>query len=285
VNDEIKKPSWTIKNPARVLCKKINKYGHKVKINGNCHLKGSGARINQYLNTKFEVSGFIIPGACTNQLVRSQEMEFSSLGRKDVLVINGGSDDTGNNNTKRNGILVMMTQFMQKYSNTNIIDVNIPHRHDLTKDSRANFEIQAFSAKVSKTAKSFRHVALVEMDFNRKRFTKHGLHLSNAGKEGLAKLIALQIDKLINNIIKIEPVTALNWKEEATNVSINATDNHKPNLMSTEDDFSKVLIPPIQVHNSQGSVTNNESLCRTSNNRRKLLSLKVRIFYGNCNCR
>jgi hypothetical protein len=90
-------------------------------------------------------------------------------------------------------------------------------------------------------------------------------------------LIAFQIDKLINNIIKIEPVTALNWKEEATNVSINATDNHKPNLMSTEDDFSKVLIPPIQVHNSQGSMTDSESLSRTSN-RRKLLSLKVRIF-------
>ena len=131
MNDEIKKPSWTIKNPARVLGKKINKHGHKVKIIGDSHLKGPAARINQYLNTKFEVSGFIIPGACTNQLVHSQEMEFLSLGRKDVLVINGGSDDTGNNNTKRNGILVMMTPFMQKYNNTNIIFVNIPHRHDL----------------------------------------------------------------------------------------------------------------------------------------------------------
>ena len=103
----------------------------KVKIIGDSHLKGSAATINQYLNTKFEVSSFIKPGACTNQLVHSQEMEFLSLGRKDVLVINGGSDDTGNNNTKRNGILVMMTPFMQKYNNTNIIFVNIPHRHDL----------------------------------------------------------------------------------------------------------------------------------------------------------
>jgi hypothetical protein len=93
------------------------------------------------------------------------------------------------------------------------------------------------------------------MDLNREHFTKHGLHLNNAGKKGLAKLIASQIDKLINNINKIERVTALNWKDEATNVSINATDNHKPNMMSTEDNFSKVLIPPIQIHNSQGNMT------------------------------
>jgi hypothetical protein len=131
-------------------------------------------------------------------------------------------------------------------------------------------------------AKSLRHVALVEMDFNKEHFTKHGLHLSKAEKEGLAKLIASQIDRLINNINKIEPVTALNWKEEPTNMSINATDNHKPNLMSTEDDFYKILISPIQTHNN---MTDNESLCRTSNRQKKLLSLKVRIFSGNCNCR
>jgi len=179
----------------------------------------------------------------------------------------------------------MMTQFMQKY-NTNIIVVNIPYRHDLAKDSRANFEIKAFNAKLSKIAKSFRHAGLVEMDFNREHFTKHGLHLNNAGKEGPAKLIAFQIDKLINNIIKIEPVTALNWKEEATNVSVNATDNHKPNLISTEDDFSKVLIPPIQIHNSQGNMTDSESLRWTSNRQKKAAVTKSKdFFYGNCKCR
>jgi lysophospholipase L1-like esterase len=106
----------------------------------------------------------------------------------------------------------MMTQFMQKYNNTNIIVVNIPHRHDLAKDSKTNLEIQAFNAKLSKITKSFRYATLVEMDFNRKHFTEHGLHLNNAGKEWLAKLIVTQIEKLINNINKIEPVTALNWR-------------------------------------------------------------------------
>jgi hypothetical protein len=64
------------------------------------------------------------------------------------------------------------------------------------------------------------------------------LHLNNAGKEWFAKLIATQIDKLIN-IKNIGPVIALNWKEETTNKNIKLTDNHMPNLLTTDDDLSK----------------------------------------------
>jgi len=132
------------KKPARVTVTKTNKCDHKVRIIGDSHLKGSAVRINQYLNTKFEVSSFIKPGACTNQLVHSQEEELLNLGKKYVTVINGGSNDI-DNNANRNGVLVRMTQFIQNHNNTNIIVLNIPHRHDLTKDSRPNLEIQTFN--------------------------------------------------------------------------------------------------------------------------------------------
>jgi len=68
-------------------------------------------------------------------------------------------------------------------------------------------------------------------------------------------------------------------------VSINAADNHKPNMMSTEDDFSKVLIPPIQIHNSQGNMTDSESLRKTSNRQKKAPVTKSKDFYGNCKFR
>jgi len=139
-----------------------------VKIIGDSHLKGSASRTSHYLNTKFEVCSFIKPGACTNHIVHSQEMDFVSLGRKDAIVVNGGTNDIGNNRTNRNKTLLIMTQFMQKYNNTNIVIVNIPHRHDLTKESRTNIEIQAFNAKLSKTATPFSHVTSIETDFNRK---------------------------------------------------------------------------------------------------------------------
>jgi len=202
MNGETKKPLSTLKNSSLASGKKISRYDHKVKIIGDNHLKESAARINQYLNTKFEVCSFIKPGTCSYQLVHSQEIEFMSLGRKDVIVINGGTNDIGNNSTKRNWTLVMMTQFMQKYNNTNIIFVNIHQRFDLSKDSRTNLEIQAFNAQLSKITKLLSHVTLVEIDFNRKYFTKHGLHLNNAGKEWFAKVIASQIDKFINDINK-----------------------------------------------------------------------------------
>jgi hypothetical protein len=120
VNGEIKNPLWSIMHPACVPGKRVNKYDHKVKIIGDSHLKRSATKINQYLNMKFEVSGFIKPGVGTNQPVHYQEMELLSLGKKDVIVINGGSNDIGNNKANTYGILVLMTQFIQKYSNTNI---------------------------------------------------------------------------------------------------------------------------------------------------------------------
>ena len=104
------------------------------------------------------------------------------LGRKDVLVINGGTNDSDKNSTKRSGILVMMTQFMQKYNNTNIMVVNIPTRHDLAKDCKTTLVFQAHSVKLSITSKSFRHITLVEMVSNRKYITKHDLHLNSIEK-------------------------------------------------------------------------------------------------------
>jgi hypothetical protein len=114
------------------------------------------------------------------------------------------------------------------------------------------------------------------MDFHRKHFTKHGFHLNNAGKEELAKLIFSQIDKLINN--SLEPMTALKWKEEPTNEGINATDYHKPNVVSSEDDFSKIMNPPVQIHNCQGNMTDNDSLRRTSNRQKKAPVTKSNDF-------
>jgi len=137
-----KKPSRTIRNSSCVPSNKINKYEHKVKIIGDSHLKGLAARINQFLNNKTEVCSFIKPGASANQLT---ETEFMCPGRKDVIVINGGTNDIDKNSTKRSGILVMPIQFMQKYNNTNTIVINIPLRHDLAKDSKTSLAIQAYN--------------------------------------------------------------------------------------------------------------------------------------------
>jgi hypothetical protein len=76
--------------------------------------------------------------------------------------------------------------------------VNIPLRYGLAVNSQINLEIQDFNTNLSKRAKLFRHVDFMEMNFNRKYFTRHhGLHLNNMGEEGLAKAIALHINRII----------------------------------------------------------------------------------------
>jgi lysophospholipase L1-like esterase len=125
--------------------------------------------------------------------MHSQEIALKCLGKKDIIVVTGGSNDLDNNTEKRNSALVHMLQFVQKYTNTNIIIVSIPLRHYFAINSQINLEIQDFNIKLSKRAKLFRHVDLVELNFNRKYFTKHGFHLNNVGKEGLAKVIKVKV--------------------------------------------------------------------------------------------
>ena len=88
-----------------------------------------------------------------------------------------------------------------------------------------NLEIQAFNRNLNKTEKLFRDIAVVEIDSTRKYFTQHGMHLNNAGKEWLLKLIATQICKLAKNKNRDEPVIILNWKYESTDKNINVNDN------------------------------------------------------------
>jgi len=74
-------------------------------------------------------------------------MEFKLLGKKEIIVINGGTNDLDNNSEKRKSALVHMLQFAQKYVNTNIIMVNTSLRHDLAMDSQISFEIHDFNMK------------------------------------------------------------------------------------------------------------------------------------------
>ena len=98
----------------------------KVQIIGDSHLKGSATRINQYVNNQYEISSFIKPGACVDHLVHTLDSELQCLGKKDTILIDGGTNDLDKHNGNVNGTLVKMIQFILKYNNTNILTVNLP---------------------------------------------------------------------------------------------------------------------------------------------------------------
>lgn len=137
-----------------------------------------------------------------------------------MIVISGGANDMDNNGDKGSEVLSKMTKFMQTYNNTNIAIMNIPHRYDLDNDSKINLAIQKLNSKLKNMTKLFRHVSIVEMDLNRKYYTKYGLHLNNAGKEWLARSIANLINKLVHKDNKDKPVINLKLERRGKYVYI-----------------------------------------------------------------
>ena len=203
------------KKTTRVSGPNPNTKEHKVRVVGDSHLKETAARIDQFLTSKCEVNSWIKPSAKTEKLVGTMENDFKCLEKSDVIVINGGANDVSSMRSQTINAVVNMARFVQKYNNTNIIIVNIPHRHDLDRTSVINSEIQAFNRQILKVAKAYSHVTIVEMDLDRKLFTRHGMHLNKRGKEWLAKLLATQISRLVTSKVRDAPKIALKWKDES----------------------------------------------------------------------
>jgi len=246
-------------NQIRTHRQRSTKFTHNVEILGDSHLIGSAAAINQNLDTNFKVCSLIQPGACTKQIVDSQEVILESLGKSDVIVINGGTNDIDEYNGRVNGILNLMVHFVQKYNNTNIVLVNIP----LWKLDKRNLCIQDYNNKLKNISKIFKHVSLVEISSNWRLFTRQGLHLNRFGKEWLAKQIALQIELLVKLSSKVRPVINLKWKEELTNL------NNDNILLITETNNVEDLVPATQSLSNLGNGENNglESWTNTMNER------------------
>jgi hypothetical protein len=121
------------KNKLKILKVKPTKnckYVHKVHIIGDSHFKGVATKINQYLGTNFVVSSFVKPGANVKQIIETQQLEFKCLGRKDLIVINGASNDLANNPGEDKSALLCLLKFAQKYANTNVLMLNVPIRYD-----------------------------------------------------------------------------------------------------------------------------------------------------------
>jgi hypothetical protein len=71
--------------------------------------------------------------------------------------------------------------------------LGIPHRHDLVEYSCINRAIQVLDHKLKKVSNSFKHVTIIECNYNRECFTKHGMHLNTRGKGIVAKQLASKI--------------------------------------------------------------------------------------------
>jgi hypothetical protein len=223
----------------------------KVIILGDSHLKLSVPRIYHYLSSKFEVSGFIKPGAGFEKIVGKTILGSSRLTKKDVLVCYGGANDATTVTQKKTVLQIM--KFFQDNDKSNIIMLDIPHRYDLPDNSHVNKDIKTFSSKLKKITRLFKHVTILEFSFTRNCFTQHGLHPKGYGKRILAKQLVSLIYKM--SCQKTEEPISLEWKMGLNDNPTSHPSNMAPNFSKTQPDTvtcrtsTRTKKPPITKQN------------------------------------
>jgi hypothetical protein len=85
-----------------------------------------------------------------------------------------------------------------------------------------------------KSLRSFEHITMLRIDYDRKYFTSHGLHLNGLGKEILAKKLASHICTILEK--RKTPQLSLGWKIDhnigtSTSVTENNTVDHSNKIM------------------------------------------------------
>jgi hypothetical protein len=165
--------------------------------------------------------------------------KMAKLTKKDIVVLWGGSNDVAKNNS-----VVGMKHILDlviNSSHTNVILMNVPHRHDLIKDSCVNREVEAFNRKLRNRLKCFKKLELIEVDSERELYTRQGQHLNSRGKENIASKIALTIERVVKR--KVDPIS-IKWYDDEE------LDSQKHQDQTTQESSSSISITTDVIHNA-----------------------------------
>jgi hypothetical protein len=82
----------------------------------------------------------MIPGSRLKSVTNAAKKEIATLTRDDVIVLWGGSNDIGKNESTKG--LSHISNFVKNRGHTNIVIMNAPHRHDLNATTCINNEVK-----------------------------------------------------------------------------------------------------------------------------------------------
>jgi hypothetical protein len=186
-------------------------YKHKVRVIGDSHVRKCAAQLRQTLDCRYEVMGFTKPGAPTSDIIKMVEEEIATFSSKDFVILWTEANDISKNNTK--GALKSLSKFVEVYKNVNIVlIINTPHSNDLVPTSCVNKEIAKFNRQLKKIIKLYSNVDLMEVELQRKHFTRHGQLLNHSGKELVSSELAIKIKQQLTKVKKT-PIQ-IQWKED-----------------------------------------------------------------------
>jgi hypothetical protein len=96
---------------------------HKIMVIGDSHCRGSVRNVSDYLGGKFVVTGMTKPGAGALNILTLTNLKYRHLTRKDVIIVQGRSNDVYSNNTKL--ALTQIVHFCEDLSYVNIIILSL----------------------------------------------------------------------------------------------------------------------------------------------------------------
>jgi hypothetical protein len=111
----------------------IRKKSHRVIILGDSHTRGIANEIHCKLGKNFEILGIVKPGAKIEEITNSLDSTVRSYTKRDVCIIWGGAWDVAKNEGKHG--LRQMKKVVSNMNHTNLVIINVLHRHDLHESS------------------------------------------------------------------------------------------------------------------------------------------------------
>jgi len=195
--------------PVKQSANKVQMMKQKLVIKGDSHTRKSAAELQHNIGSTFTVSSFIKPGAGMGSIVGTMKEDIKTLKSDDVVILWGGSNDIGKNNSKE--ALKHLCNFIKNNQKVNIVVMTAPPRHDLLPSSCVNSEVISYNKQLRNRIKQYNNVKILETDLERKYFTKHGLHLNSSGKE----CITLRLATVVKSFFHLEQMSPiyLHWKD------------------------------------------------------------------------
>ena len=165
----------------------VNKMKHvkqRIITVGDSHARKSAAELKHCLHPTYAISSFVKPGAGMKDVVESVSEDIKKLNHDDFVVIWGGSNDIGVNNSRE--ALNHLCTLVKNNHMVNTVVLMAPPRYDLPPSSCVNNEVITFNRQLKKRLAPYNNVKVIETGLERGYFTKHGLHLNTSRKERIA---------------------------------------------------------------------------------------------------
>jgi hypothetical protein len=152
----VKNPNPTKSPHCERWAKTLSVDAPKIIIVGDSHCRQSAAGLKHCLGSTYVISSFTQPGAEMRTILSSMQADIMKLKRNDIVVIWGGSNDIGKNNSHE--ALAHLCNFIENNQHVNIIVLTAPLRHDLIASSCVNDEVSNFNRRLIKRTIPYKNV-------------------------------------------------------------------------------------------------------------------------------